>query len=126
MEITNKEFAIVFELLHGYLKATYTSESASVEVFKQILTEVAVTAKADKVERVMIVSNNPEKLNQVDMFRVITECVPFYFGIKVALYYLYPTHVEVDKFDEMIAQNRGIDAKYFIEMKLAEEWVQEN
>lgn len=123
MDIINSEFSIVFDLSKTYLHATYHSESGEAATFKKVLTVLAQTCNTHHYKKVMLVSNNAKKLNQVEIFSVITECVPLYFNIKFAFFDLFPTQIETHQFGEMIAQNRGINAKYFTEFEAAEQWL---
>lgn len=126
MDIIDNEFSIIFDLSKPYLCATYESVSGQAATFKKVLIALAQTCQTHHFNKVLLISNNAKKLNRIEIFNVIIECVPLYFNIKFAFYDKFPTQIETYQFGEMIAQNRGINAKYFTEFKAAEQWIMQD
>lgn len=121
-----KDYTIHFENTPHYLRATYTSNSNSIEIFSAVLIEVAEKCKIYKVKKVMLVSESPYKLEEVGIFKLITEIAPLFLGLKCAFYDTFPIYFNRLRFAELVSENRGLNVQCFTEFEIAEKWLLEN
>lgn len=121
-----KDYTIHFENTPEYLRATYTSNSNSIELFRSVLFEVANELKKHKTKKVMLISESPYKLEEAEIFNIATECAPLYFGLKCAFYDTFPIHFSRLRFAELVLENRGLNVQCFTEFEVAEKWLLED
>ncbi|MBP6001953.1 MAG: hypothetical protein KA746_00830 [Pyrinomonadaceae bacterium] len=115
---------ITFELSDTHLRAFVEGSEDSYAVSRYLWTKVAAECRRTGATRVLVVENlgSPSSINET--YRVTTELPEFgLVGIKIAFVDLVETQHNINQFGELVANNRGLNAKIFRSVDEAEAWL---
>lgn len=115
---------ITFETRVGYLYVYVEGPEDSYAVSRYLWTEVAAECRRTGMTSVLVVENlgSPSSVNET--YRVTTELGSIGMtGIKIAFVDLIETQDVINEFGELVANNRGLNAKIFRSVEEAEAWL---
>lgn len=116
--------SVTFELRDTHLRAFVEGPEDSYAVSRYLWTTVAAQCRQTGMTRVLVVENlgSPSSINET--YRVTTELDEIGMsGIKIAFVDLVETQDTINQFGELVANNRGINAKIFRSVDEAEAWL---
>lgn len=121
---SDKPYKLTFERRGGYLYAYVEGEEDSYEISHDYWKEIADECKANRYKKVLIVEDIVENGSIAEAYQLCSEFPQMgYAGMKVAFVDRYAEHAEENAFGELVAVNRGINAKIFNSQDEAEAWL---
>ena len=113
----SKPYKITFEERPDYLYVKIEGEEDSFEISRQFWLEVAEKCAKLKPKRLFIEEDLKEKIDSAaDTYRGAAERAQMGFeGVKIAFFDTQAEHHEANKFGELVARNRGINVKVFLD-----------
>jgi len=122
-----KEYALTFEVRPDYLYVYVEGERDSYEISSEYWREVADEAARLGIKRILIDENIPDPSTLGDVFKLATEIPNMGFGSsRIAFVDRYLDHNEINEFGELVAVNRGVNAKVFNDIASGEAWLGES
>lgn len=119
-----KALFLKFEHRPKYLYAYVSGEKDSYEISKQYWTEIAERLKESGFDRVLIDEDIEEVVSLMDEFQLVSELPEIGFtGIRIAFYDRKIEHKDLNEFGELVASNRGMNARVFNDLELAVAWI---
>ncbi len=113
-------FKVSKRCLHAYVEGLKASVKSSREYWSQILDE----ARRRACDRILIEETNSETLTASKVFEFakgMADAAPP--GIKLALVDRRPENRELNRFGVLVANNRGLDSRFFDSIADAEAWL---
>jgi hypothetical protein len=121
---SDKPYRLTFEQRPTYLHAFVEGEDDSYEISRQYWQEIADECKARKFKKVLIVEDIEGNGTIAEAYQLCSEFAQMgYTEIKVAFVERHAEHNEENLFGELVAVNRGINAKVFNDEADAEKWL---
>ena len=121
---STQDYSLSFEHRPTYLYAYVSGEHDSYEISRSYWQEISDHLKTTDYQRVLVDEDIEEVVSVTDVFKLVSEFPKMGFaGIRIAFYDRKIEHHDLNEFGALVASNRGIDAKVFNDLKLAEEWV---
>jgi hypothetical protein len=118
-------YTITFVQKKDYLHARIDADSTREDIFKS-LTEIQQTCLKYKYRKVLIEENfiGPT-ISTIDIFSIIDQISPTISPDiqQIAFVDVSQRHVEIIRFAETVAVNRGVNIKLFTDIKIAEQWI---
>ncbi|HQZ94864.1 MAG TPA: hypothetical protein PLP21_01025 [Pyrinomonadaceae bacterium] len=118
-----KPYELRFEHRPAYLYVSLRGEANNYEIAKRYWGEIIRMHNMREYTRVLIEKQISRSLDTQDVFRIVTE-VAFMArtGTKFAF---FAQHFDAEKseFAELVANNRGLNLKYFTSLPSAERWL---
>ena len=117
-------YELTFEERPEYLLARVTGPEDSLEVSISFWQEIAVEVQRRQTEKLMVWENFPNNVDTIDMLRVATFLTELGLAnIQVA--FVDERHEQLDRnrFGELVAINRGLRGKVFVDVQEAEAWL---
>lgn len=121
-----KPYNIQFEYHEKYISALVSGEKDSLEVSLMFWKEIFDECEAKKIKKVLIIENFRNDISAIDMYILgekLIEMAPK--NIKAAFVDNQLQQLEMNKFTETVAYNRGGKGKVFANRKEAEKWLLE-
>lgn len=117
-------YQITFERRPEYLYAFVTAETEDQEMSVAIWEEILEEFDPDKCEKIMVEQDIPEiNVTYFEKYECVNRLVPELRRIDVAFVDKYSEQMELNKFTELVATNRGLTVKVFIDLDEAEKWL---
>lgn len=119
-----KPYTLTYETRPGYLYVYVEGENDSYEISREYWREVARESGRLGKKRVLIDENIPDPSTIADAFKFASEIPQMGFGsARIAFVDRYLEQNEINLFGELVAVNRGVNAKVFNDTASAEEWL---
>lgn len=120
----DKPYHLTFEQRPGYLYAYVAGEEDNYEISRAYWQEIADQCKERKCSKVLVVEDIVECGTIAEAYQLCSEFPQMgYIGIKVGFVDRYLDQQEANQFGELVAVNRGINAKVFNDVEEAEKWL---
>jgi hypothetical protein len=119
-----KPYVIKFDYLDNYLLAQVSGEKDSLEVSLLFWKEIFVECETSKYKRILITESFKNDISAIDMYILgekLSEMAPK--DISVAFVDNQVQQLEMNKFTETVAYNRGGKGKVFADRLEAEKWL---
>ncbi len=118
------KYQLTFDERERYLYAFIEGDQDSVEISRSYWQEVARETTRTGMKRVMIEENLPAGASMTEMFQFATEIPNMGFGgTRIAFIDRDLTQNDLNQFGELVAVNRGVNIKVFIDKQEAETWL---
>ena len=121
-----KPYTIQFDFGEKYLFALVSGEKDSLDVSLMFWQEIFDVCESRNYHRILITENFKNNISAIDMYILgekLTEMAPK--NISVAFVDVQIQQLEMNKFSETVAYNRGGKGKVFADKKEAEKWLLE-
>ncbi len=119
-----KLYTLKFEHRPKYLYVFVEGEKDNYEISRAYWQEIADYLKKTEFERVLVDENILEPSSVIDVFQLVSDFPKMGFsGIQIAFHDRQISHQELSEFGELVASNRGLNARVFNDPKLAEDWI---
>jgi hypothetical protein len=118
-----KPYQIRFEIRVDYLYVYVEGEHDSYAISHAYWTEVAGECERLGSKRVMVDENIAEGVSVAEMFQIAAELPEMFSGIAIAFVDRHADQTELNEFGELVAQNRGVTGKFFVDENSAEQWL---
>jgi hypothetical protein len=119
-----KLYKMTFESRDGYLYACVEGEIDNLEISTQYWREIAEKCKSEDAKKVLIVEDLPGGATVAEVYQIAAELPKMgFYGIKVAFVDGHLDQLELNKFGEVVALNRGLYGKVFNNVPEAEKWI---
>ena len=122
-DTTPKPYRISFEERPGYLYVYVEGEHDSYAISLAYWQEVAFECKARGTTRVLVDENIVQNVSVAEMYQVASEMPSMFCGIAIAFRDRHADQAEINEFGELVAQNRGVVGKFFVDLEEAENWL---
>jgi hypothetical protein len=117
-------FSLTFDERPGYLYAYVAGEHDSYEISKQYWRAINDECTRIGAARVLIEENIVENATMADAFQLMSELPRMGFGrLQIAFVDRYIEQNDLNKFGELVAVNRGMNARIFSDVVEAEQWL---
>ena len=123
MEDTTKPYKISFEQRPDYLYAYVEGERDSYAISIAYWQEVARECRSRGTTRVLVDENIVQNVSVAEIYQVASEIPAMFSGIAIAFRDRYADQSETNEFGVLVAQNRGVIGKFFVELEEAEKWL---
>jgi hypothetical protein len=112
------------EEMPDYLAANFTGEGEAEEIWRQFELIAEHCERANKNKLLLDLTENYGTLSLVDRYRLgdVAEIFVYYKLIKVAVV-CRPEQLDYQRFGEMVARNRWVNARVFTGLEDAEKWL---
>lgn len=119
-----KPYKIEFENRPEYLYAFVTAERETKEMSLAIWEEILQERSRDKCGKILVEQDIPEiDVTYFEKYECVNKLVPELMRIDVAFVDKYREQMELNKFTELVATNRGLSVKVFNNFNEAEKWL---
>ena len=119
-----KTYKITFEHRPEYLYAFVTAERETHEMSEAIWEEILKECSQDKCGKILLEQDIPEiDITYFEKYECVNKLIPELMRIDVAFADKYVEQLELNKFTELVATNRGLTVKVFINFEEAEKWL---
>ena len=119
-----KFYSLTFEHRPNYLYAYVDGVKDSYEISRRYWQEIADHLKTTDYVKVLVDENIVEAASVIDVFQLVSEFPEMGFrGVQIAFHDRQTEHHEVSEFGELVASNRGLNARVFSNLELAEKWI---
>lgn len=118
-----KPYQISFEQRPKYLYVYVEGDKDSYAISHAYWTEVARECAEKQVKHVMIDENLTESVSVAEMYQIASEIPGMFSGIRIAFVDRHADQAEINEFGELVAQNRGVTGKFFVDVPSAEAWL---
>ena len=118
-----KPYQISFEQRPDYLYACVEGENDSYAISKAYWTEISLECERVSASRVMVDENLTASGSVAEMYQIASEIPGMFSGIKIAFVDRHADQAGLNEFGELVAINRGVTGKFFIDAADAEEWL---
>jgi hypothetical protein len=122
-ESTPKPYQIRFEIRVDYLYVYVEGEHDSYTISHAYWSEVAGECERLGSRRVMVDENISEGVSVAEMFQIAAELPEMFSGIAIAFVDRHADQAELNEFGELVAQNRGVIGRFFVDFESAEQWL---
>lgn len=122
--LQEKPYVIKFDYLDNYLLAQVSGEKDSLEISLLFWKEIFVECETRKYKRILITESFKNDISAIDMYILgekLSEMAPK--DISVAFVDNQLQQLEMNKFTETVAYNRGGKGKVFADRLEAEKWL---
>lgn len=119
-----KPYKIEFENRSEYLYAFVTAERETQEMSVAIWEEILRECGRDKCGKILVEQDIPEiDVTYFEKYECVNKLIPELMRIDVAFVDKYREQLELNKFTELVATNRGLTVKVFTNFDEAEKWL---
>jgi hypothetical protein len=118
-----KPYQISFEQRPEYLYVYVEGEHDSYAISHAYWTEVAEECRNRGTKRVMVDENISEGVSVAEMFQIAAELPEILSGIALAFVDRHADQADLNEFGELVAQNRGVIGRFFVDVETAERWL---
>jgi len=119
-----KPYEIRFEHREGYLYVYGQAMRDSFDTSLGFWMDIATYCKENNISRVLVEEDFGTDNSMMDTYEIMIQGQKVGFiGVKVAFVDRHPEHMDTNLFAETVAQNRGLIAKVFTNVKDAEKWL---
>ena len=122
-ESAPKPYRITFDQRPEYLYAYVEGERDSYAISIAFWREIARECELRGTTRVLIDENIEQNVSVAEIYQVASEIPSMFSGIAIAFRDRHADQAEINEFGELVAQNRGIVGKFFVELEEAEKWL---
>ena len=122
-EAAPKPYMIHFEQRPEYLYAYIEGERDSYQISIAFWREIARECKARGTTRVLIDENIVQNVSVAEIYQVASEIPAMFSGIAIAFRDRHAEQADVNEFGELVAQNRGVIGRFFVDLDAAEKWL---
>ena len=126
MNVQKPAYQLYFEYRPEFLVARVTGETDSVDISVRYFGEIVDECKARDYKKVLIIEDIKEKTSIVDIYSIVSYWSEMARGIKGAFVDLQSEHFTNNQFGELVAVNRGVMGRIFLDIPSAEEWLKED
>ena len=122
-----KPYQIKFERRPNYLYAYVNGERDSLAISLGFWREIAAECERAQARKILIEEDIEESVSMVEMYQIAAEIPKMGFsGALIAFVDRFLEQQDVNRFGELVANNRGLRGKIFNDVKEAEKWLLEN
>lgn len=118
-------FRITFEHRPEYLYAYVEGDNDSYDVSIAYWKLTASEARTAGYRKVLVDENIAGVVTMAEMYQVASDLAAVVQGIKIAYVDRFADQAELNEFGELVAQNRGIVGRFFVDIAEAEAWLLE-
>lgn len=123
-ENSTASYSLKYEQRPDYLYVLVEGDHDSYEISKQYWMEVLARTRATQNTKLLIEEDIPEAVSMFEMFQLASDLIESGLnGLKIAFVDRYLDHDDLNKFGELVAINRGANARAFDVFSEAEEWL---
>ena len=124
-DTASKPYSITFEERPDYLYVYVAGDRDSYAISIAYWQEVARECKARGTNRVLIDENIVQNVSVAEIYQVASEIPAMFSGIAIAFRDRHADQAEINQFGELVARNRGVIGKFFVDLEEAERWLRE-
>jgi hypothetical protein len=118
-----KPYQLSVEHRPDYLYVYIEGEHDSYMISRAYWTEISLECERVKASRLMVDENLKECVSVTEMYQIASEIPGMFSGIAIAFVDRHADQAELNEFGELVALNRGVTGKFFVDAKEAEEWL---
>jgi len=119
-----RPYNISFENRGQYLYVYVSGEHDNYAISRRYWQEVAAECARINAVKVLIEEDIPEDVSMGEMYQLASELPQLGFiGIRIAFVDRYIEQQDLNHFGELVANNRGLNAKVFNDVTEAEKWL---
>ena len=118
-----KPYQISFEQRPDYLYVYVEGEHDSYSISHAYWSEISLECERVKASRVMVEENLTESGSVVEMYQIASEIPGMFSGVAIAFVDRHADQAELNEFGELVAVNRGVTGKFFVDAEDAKEWL---
>ena len=118
-----KPYLLSVEHRPDYLYVYIEGEHDSYAISHAYWTEISLECERIKASRVMVDENLTETVSVTEMYQIASEIPGMFSGIAIAFVDRHADQAELNEFGELVAVNRGVTGKFFVDANDAEEWL---
>lgn len=118
-----KPYLLKVEHRPDYLYVYIEGEHDSYAISHAYWTEISLECERVKASRLMVDENLIENVSVAEMYQIASEIPGMFSGISIAFVDRHADQAELNEFGELVAVNRGVTGKFFVDEKDAEEWL---
>lgn len=107
------------DYLYGYIEGEHDSYAIS----KAFWSEISLECERINATRVMVDENLTECVSVTEMYQIASEIPGMFSGIAIAFVDRHADQAELNKFGELVAVNRAVIGKFFVDANDAEKWL---
>ena len=122
-ETAPKPYRISFDQRNEYLYAYVEGERDSYAISIAFWREIAQECHTRGTTRVLIDENIVQNVSVAEIYQVASEIPAMFSGIAIAFRDRHADQAEINEFGELVAQNRGVVGKFFVDLEEAERWL---
>lgn len=118
------QYQIVYDDRKDYLFASVTGPKDSLEVSIAFWTEIITEALTNNFKKLLVTEDFKDVVSALDMYMLVEQLEKFGIqDLQVAFVDKEISQLELNKFGETVAVNRGIHARVFKKESEAEKWL---
>ena len=118
-----KPYQISFEQRPDYLYVYVEGEHDSYAISHAYWSEISLECERVNADRVLVDENLTECVSVVEMYQIASEIPGMFSGISIAFVDRHADQAVLNEFGELVAVNRGVTGKFFVDAKDAEKWL---
>ena len=118
-----KPYQLSIEQRPDYLYVCIEGEKDSYAISKAYWSEISLECERVKATRVMVDENLTENVSVAEMYQIASEIPGMFLGISIAFVDRHADQADLNEFGELVAVNRGVTGKFFVDAKDAEDWL---
>lgn len=124
MEETHPDFAIRFEQRSGYLYVFVSGARDSLDISTRFWERIYAQAVDSENNRLLVEEDFPNQLSTVELFEIAKRTTAMFgYKCKIAHVDQRGSDMELNRFAETVAANRGLHMRVFGVVEAAEEWL---
>jgi hypothetical protein len=118
-------YNLTFEQKPGYLFASVTGDTDSMEISQRYWTEIAAEIEKSQPKKLMVWESFNTNISTQELFTLVSEICKFqqFLHIRVAFVDEHLDQYDRNKLGEMIATNRGFCCRVFTSIHETEHWL---
>ena len=118
-----KPYQLRIEQRPHYLYVYIEGEHDSYAISHAYWSEISLECGRVNASRVMVDENLTESVSVTEMYQIASEIPGMFSGVAIAFVDPHADQAELNEFGELVAVNRGVTGKFFVDAKVAEEWL---
>lgn len=117
-------YELTFENRDTYLYAHVAGLHDTYEICSAYWNEIANQLRQLRLKKVLVIEDIVEESSVADVYRLVSSFVDMGFrGVKIAFVDRYSNHQDLNDFGVLVASNRGLLGKAFINEEAATKWL---
>lgn len=120
----SKPYQLKFENRPEYLYASITAERETLEICEAIWSEIAQQCSREKCGKLLVEQDIPDvDMSYFEKYECVNKLISVFMKIDIAFAGSYIEQMQLNKFTELVATNRGLSFKVFNNFDAAEKWL---
>ena len=124
--IDGKSYSIAYDVRPGYLHAHVSGAAQTNELIRAYWNEIAQECARHKIKKLLVedaLTRRVDSMSEVYKSSAEVSVIADLAGVKVAFVDRDPDHRDLNLFGELVASNRGLYCKVFVDTDEGEKWL---